>query len=84
MATKDLKYGIKDQRQNWIIIVLAKETPTLKERNYRFKLEEEDELRVDPKHLAYYILLQIACIKDHYKMHRILKEKYQRYLVRIY
>ena len=64
--------------------VLVKEALSLKERNYKFRLEEENETRVDLKHLAYYILSWIAYIDDYYKIYKILKEKYKRYLVRIY
>ena len=69
---------------NWIIIIPVKEVLLLRERNYRFKLKEEDEPRIDLKHLAHYILSWIACIDNYYKMYRIPKEKYKRYLVRIY
>jgi len=51
---------------------------------YRFKLKDKDELRVNPKHAAYYILLWIACINNTCNMHRAPKDKNRKYLVRIY
>jgi len=42
---------------------------------YRFKLKDKDELRVNPKYTAHYILLWIACIDNIYNIHRALKDK---------
>jgi hypothetical protein len=50
----------------------------------RFKLKSEDELRVDLKHLAYYILAWIAYIDDMCKIYKALKVKNKKYLARIY
>jgi hypothetical protein len=50
----------------------------------RFKLKSEDELRVDLKHLVYYILVWIVYIDDIYKIYKALKVKNKKYLVRIY
>jgi hypothetical protein len=50
----------------------------------RFKLKSKDELRVDLKHLAYYILVWIAYIDNIYKIYKVLKVKNKKYLVRMY
>ena len=50
----------------------------------RFKLKDEDKLRVDLKHLAYYILVQIIYIDNQYNIYKVLKAKNKKYLVRIY
>ena len=41
----------------------------------RFKLKDKDKLRVNLKHLAYYILLQIVYIDDIYEIYKALKVK---------
>jgi len=51
---------------------------------YRFKLKDKDKLRVNLSHLAHYMLLWIAYMDDIYNMHRTLKDKNWKYLVRIY
>jgi hypothetical protein len=50
----------------------------------RFKLKSKDKLRVDLKHLAYYILAWIVYIDDIYKIYKALKVKNKKYLVRMY
>jgi abortive infection bacteriophage resistance protein len=50
----------------------------------RFKLKIEDELRVNLKHLAHYILAWIIYIDDICKIYKALKVKNKKYLVRIY
>jgi hypothetical protein len=50
----------------------------------RFKLKDKDKLRVNPKHLAYYILAWIIYIDNIYKIYKVLKVKNRKYLVRIY
>jgi hypothetical protein len=50
----------------------------------RFKLKSKDELRVNLKHLAYYILAWIIYIDDIYKIYKALKVKNKKYLARIY
>jgi abortive infection bacteriophage resistance protein len=50
----------------------------------RFKLKSEDKLRVNPKHLVYYILVWIVCVDDIYKIYKALKVKNKKYLVRMY
>jgi len=51
---------------------------------YRFKLKDKDKLRVNLSYLAHYILLWIAYMDNVYNMHRALKDKNRKYLVRIY
>ena len=43
-----------------------------------------NQLKVNLKHLVYYILLWIVCVDNLYNIHLILKKKLQRYLIRIY
>jgi hypothetical protein len=50
----------------------------------RFKLKSEDKPRVNPKHLAYYILAWIAYIDNIYKIYKAPKVKNKKYLVRMY
>jgi len=49
-----------------------------------FKKEEDDELRVDLKHLVYYTLLWIVYVDNYYNIHKILKARNYKYLVRMY
>jgi len=51
---------------------------------YRFKLKDKNKPRVNPKHTAYYTLLWIAYMDDIYNIYKALKDKNQKYLVRIY
>jgi len=51
---------------------------------YRFKLKDKDELKVNLKYTAYYILLWIAYIDNTYNIYRVSKDKNRKYLVRIY
>ena len=51
---------------------------------YRFKLKDEDKLRVNLKHVAHYTLSWIACVDDMCNIYRALKDRNQKYLVRIY
>ena len=50
----------------------------------RFKLKDKDKLRVNLKHLVYYILVQIVYIDNQYSIYKALKVKNKKYLVRIY
>ena len=50
----------------------------------RFKLKDKDELRVNLKHLVYYILAWIAYINNMCNMYRTPKDKYRKYLIRMY
>jgi len=51
---------------------------------YRFKLKDKDKLRVNLKHIAYYILSWIACVDNTCNIYRALKDKNRKYLVRVY
>ena len=48
-------------------------------KNQKFELKPEDKLQVDFRHLAYYTLLWIAYVDNHYNLHYILKAKISRY-----
>ena len=50
----------------------------------RFKLKDKDKLRVDLKHLAHYILVQIIYIDNQCDIYKAPKAKNKKYLVRIY
>jgi hypothetical protein len=50
----------------------------------RFKLKSKDKLRVDLKHLVYYILAWIAYIDDICKIYKALKVKNKKYLARMH
>ena len=50
----------------------------------RFKLKSKDKLKVNLKHPAYYTLAQIAYVDNIYNMHRVPKNKYYKYLIRMY
>ena len=65
-------------------MVPVNDTATLKLIGERFKLQDKDKPRVNPKHLAYYTLSWIAYIDNVYNMHKILKNKHWKYPVRIY
>jgi len=49
-----------------------------------FEMQKDDELRVNLRHLVYYILSWIAYIDDYYNIHEVLKKKNYKYLVRMY
>jgi len=49
-----------------------------------FKIEEDDELRVNLKHPAYYTLLWIIYIDNYCDIHKTPKARNYKYLVRIY
>jgi len=47
-------------------------------------MQEDNELRVNLKHLAHYTLLWIVYIDDYYNIHKVPKARNYKYLVRIY
>jgi len=49
-----------------------------------FEIKEDDEPRVNPKHLVYCILSWIAYIDDEYKIYKTLKVRNYKYPVRMY
>ena len=50
----------------------------------RFKLKDKDKPRVNLKHLAYYTLAWIVYVDNIYNIYRTPKDKYRKYLIRIY
>jgi len=62
----------------------VKESLKLVIRKSIFEKEENNKLRVDPKHLAYYTLLWIIYIDNYYNIYKALKKKNYKYLVRMY
>ena len=84
ITLKDLEEGLTDQRSNKRIIILVNEGLIFRSLRQRFKLKDKDELRVNLKYLAYYILVQIAYIDDQCDIYKALKAKNKKYLVRIY
>jgi len=47
-------------------------------------MQKDNKLRVNLKHLAHYTLAWIIYINNYCNMHKALKEKNYKYLVRIY
>ena len=81
---KDLENGLIDQRSDKQVLVLANKVVIFRSLRQRFKLKDEDKLRVDLKHLAHYILVQIIYIDNQCDIYKALKAKNKKYLVRIY
>ena len=84
ITLKDLEEGLVDQRSNKRIIILVNKGLMFRSLRQRFKLKDKDKLRVDLKHLAYYILAQIVYIDNQCNIYKALKAKNKKYLVRIY
>ena len=84
ITLKDLEEGLIDQRSDIQIIILVNKGPIFRSLRQRFKLKDKDEPRVNLKHLAYYILVQIIYIDDQYNIYKTLKVKNKKYLIRIY
>ena len=61
---KDLEEGLTDWRSNKRIVILANKGPMFRSLRQRFKLKDKDKLRVNLKHLAYYILVWIIYIDN--------------------
>jgi len=53
-------------------------------RKSNFKIQKDNKLRVNLRHLVYYTLLWIIYVDNYYNIYKILKEKNYKYLVRIY
>jgi len=66
------------------ILVLVNNIVTFRLTRERFKLKNKDELRVNLRHLAHYILAWMVYINNIYNIHRTPKDKYRKYLIRIY
>ena len=81
---KDLENRLINQRSDKQIIVLVNKGLTFRSLRQRFKFKDKDKIRVNLKHLAYYILVQIIYIDNQYNIYKALKAKNKKYLVRIY
>ena len=75
MDLDDLEEESIGQRKKWQIIIPVKDYFKKWSRNRQFKTTKDNKPRVNPKHLAHYILLQIACVDNLYNIHLILKKK---------
>ena len=84
ITLKDLEEGLMDQRSNKQIIILVNNVLIFRSLRQRFKLKDKDKPRVNLKHLAYYILVQIIYINNQCDIYKTLKAKNKKYLVRIY
>jgi len=47
-------------------------------------MQEDNELRVNLKHLAYHTLLWIVYVNNYYNIHKAPKARNYKYLVRMY
>ena len=81
---KDLEEGLTDQKSNKKIAILVNNRLMFRSLRQRFKLKDKDKPRVNLKHLAYYILVQIIYIDNQYNIYKALKAKNKKYLIRIY
>ena len=84
ITLKDLENRLTDQRYNKQILVLASEIIIVRSLRQRFKLKNKYKLRVNLKHLVYYILAWIIYIDNQYNIYKALKVKNKKYLVRVY
>ena len=77
---RNFKKQADDQRDNWEFIVNAdSQKSLLQERGCRFTLKKNNKPKINLKHSAYYILLQIACVDDYCNLHYTPKAKYSKY-----
>ena len=53
-------------------------------RKSQFKMQKDNKLRVNLRHLAHYMLSWIVYIDDNFNMHKALKKRNYKYLVRMY
>ena len=84
MDLDNLKEKSAGQKKKQQITILVKDYFEKWSRNRQFKITEDNKLRINLKHLVYYILLQIVCVDNLYNIYLILKKKQQRYLTRMY
>ena len=84
ITLKDLEEGLIDQKSNKRIIIPANKGPTFRSLRQRFKLKDEDKLRVNLKHPAHHILVWIIYVDNQYDIYKALKAKNKKYPVRIY
>ena len=81
---KDLKDRLMDQKSNKRIIIPVNKGLMFRSLRQRFKLKDKDKLRVNLKHLVYYILVQIIYIDNQCNIYKAPKAKNKKYPVRIY
>ena len=75
MDLDNLEEESTGQRKRWQITILAKDYFKKWSRNKKFKITKDNKLRVNLKHLAHYILLQIACVDNLCNIYLVLKKK---------
>ena len=62
-----------------MLVPVDSQKALLLEKDHKFKLKPENELRINPRHSAHYTLLWIAYMDNHYNLHHVLKAKVSRY-----
>ena len=62
-----------------MLIPVDSQKTLLLKKDHKFKLKLKDKLKINPKYLAYYTLLWIACVDNHCNLHYILKAKIGKY-----
>ena len=75
MDLNNLEEESTGQRKKWQITIPVKDYSKKQSRNRQFKIIKEDKPRVNLKHLAYYILLQIVYVDNLCNIHLTLKKK---------
>ena len=75
ITLRNLEEGYRDQKSKRQIAVPVNKRLTVRSARQRFKLKDEDELRVNPSHLAHYTLSQIAYMDNMCNIYRALKDK---------
>ena len=84
MTLVDIKNNFKKQAQNWrenwnILVKVDSQKLLPLKWGCKFELKEQAEPKVNPRHLAYYILLWIACVDNYCNQHYVLKAKHSKY-----
>ena len=75
MDLEDLKdENAIGQKKKWQITILIKDYCKKWSRNRQFKITEDNKPKINLKHLAHYILSQIAYIDNLYNIHLALKK----------
>ena len=62
-----------------MLIPADRQKALLLKKDQKFKLKLEDKPKINLKHLVYYTLLWIACVKDHCNLYYVLKTKISKY-----
>jgi len=81
---RNLEEGSRDWRSKQQISVPVAEIPVVRSTRYRFKLKDENKLRVNLSHPVHHTLSWVAYIDDVCNIHRALKDRNRKYLVRMY